>query len=213
MRTTLTIALGCLLSQTTFADDSSQIRIRVQDYAGVSAERRAEAFVVAGGILAGAGASPAWLDCSPQLGDGMDSLCKQSPNAQDIILRLMPEKMAAAAGLKTVCLGYALVPRNGFGTMAAVIVDKARREAERALASRSAVLGHAIAHEIAHLLIGKAEHAPQGLMQAVWGRSDLLRATASAPMGLTDSENRAITNNLRARRLRAHRMLAASRAF
>jgi hypothetical protein len=131
----------------------------------------------------------------------MDERCRQRPNAQDIVLRLMPEKMAAAVGLKTACLGYAVVPRNDFGTLAAVFVDKARREAERALAYRSVVLGHAIAHEIAHLLIGRAEHSSSGLMQPVWGRSQLLRATAS-PMALTRREGQAIAHNLQARMLR-----------
>lgn len=198
MKTTLLIVLGCLASQAAHADDGRQIRIRVQDYAGVSAKLRAEASAVAEQILNEGGALPIWLDCSLAVGEAMDERCRQRPNAQDIVLRLMPEKMAAAVGLKTACLGYAVVPQNNFGTLAAVFVDEARRKAERALASRSAVLGHAMAHEIGHLLIGKAEHGSRGLMQPVWGRSQLLRATSS-PMALTAREGQAIAHNLRSR--------------
>lgn len=195
MKTTLLIVLGCLVSQTAQAGIDRQIRIRLQDYAGVSMKLKSEALAVAEQILTQAAVSPIWLDCSPALADSMDDGCRQRPNAQDIVLRLLPEKMAAAVGLKTACLGYAVVPRGGFGTLAAVFVDKARREAERALASRSAVLGHAVAHEIAHLLIGKAEHGARGLMQPVWSRSQLLRATAE-PMALDHDENRAIAEDL-----------------
>ena len=196
MKITLPIVLGCLLTQAAPANDEPQILVRVQDYAGVSEKLRSEAFAVSGEILVRAGVALGWLDCSPNQAGSVDARCKRRPNGRDIILRLMPEKMAAAAGLKTACLGYAIIPRNNFGTMAAVFVDKARRKAEEALASRSAVLGHAVAHEIAHLLIGKAEHAPRGLMRAVWSRSELLRATAS-PMSFSGRETQAIAESLR----------------
>ena len=197
MKTSRIALLTCLLSQTAWAAPDTEIRIRIQDYAGVNEKTRAAAFVVAEEILASAGAAPLWLDCTPGL-EGMDERCKRRPTAQDVILRLMPEKMAAAAGLKTVCLGYAAVPRDAFGALAAVFVDKARRTAEKALASRSSVLGHAIAHEIAHLLIARPDHSSRGLMRPVWSRQELLRSTAS-PMRLTEKEARAIRANLRAR--------------
>lgn len=198
MRTSLPIVLGCLLAQAALAGEEAQIFVRVQDYASISPQHRTEAFTLASQILARAGVAAVWLDCSHNQAGPVDERCKRSPNSQDVILRLMPDKMAAATGLKTSCLGFAILPRNDLGRLAAVFVDKARRKAERALASRSAVLGHAVAHEVAHLLIGKAEHSPRGLMQAVWSRSELLRATAST-MELTRAEARAIQANLAVR--------------
>ena len=203
MKSSRIALLTCLLSQAAWAAPDSEIRVRIQDYAGVKEKTRAAAFAVASTILENASVAPVWLDCSPSLAADMDAQCKQQPTAQDVILRLMPEKMAAAAGLKTACLGYAAVPRDSFGSIAAVFVDKARRTADRSLAQRASVLGHAIAHEIAHLLIGKATHSPRGLMQAVWSRADLLTATAR-PMTLTEKEAVRIRRNVesRARRVR-----------
>ena len=198
MRTSLSIALGCLLTHAAFAEHEPRIRIRVQDYAGVSPQCRAEAFTVAGQILAQAGVAAIWLDCSPNQTRPVDERCKRSPNSQDVTLRLMPNKMAAATGLKTASLGFAILPRNDFGRLAAVFVDRVRRHSKRALAPRSTVLGHAVAHEIAHLLIGKAAHSSRGLMQAVWSRQQLLR-TAAAPMKLTRANAQAIQANLSAR--------------
>jgi hypothetical protein len=40
----------------------------------------------------------------------------------------------------------------------------------------SKVLGHAIAHEIGHLLLGSNAHSPVGIMQAKWGPEELRRA-------------------------------------
>jgi hypothetical protein len=39
------------------------------------------------------------------------------------------------------------------------------------------VLGHAIAHEIGHLLLGSNAHGPRGLMRAKWGPRDLQGAS------------------------------------
>ena len=207
MRISEMVVLGCLLSTAASAESGNRIRVRVQDYAGVSPKRLAEAFAIAGEILHGANVSAVWLDCSPNANEAMDAGCGRRPDAQDIVLRLMPEKMAAATGLKTACLGFAVLPSGDYGTLAAVFVDKARSKAERALASRSAVLGHAIAHEIGHLLIGEAQHAPRGLMQAVWSRSTLLRATA-LPMELSGAEKEAIAINIRGRAIRARHSAA-----
>lgn len=40
--------------------------------------------------------------------------------------------------------------------------------------SRSSLLGHVLAHEIGHLLLGKGAHAPNGLMQPNWYSNDLV---------------------------------------
>ena len=196
------VGMGCLLACAASAAEAPRVRIRVQDYAGVSHERRVEAFDIAAAILQEAGVASVWLNCSPNQAEPMDSACSQKPGPLDVVLRLMPEKMARATGLKTACLGFAVIPVDDFGALAAVFVDEARSKAERALASRSAVLGHAIAHEVAHLLIGRAGHASRGLMQAVWSRRELLRATAF-PMKLLDSEEAAIAANLLRRAERA----------
>ena len=49
--------------------------------------------------------------------------------------------------------------------------------AEAGLASQPQILGHALAHEIGHLLLGSNSHSPTGLMRAHWGQSDLKKAS------------------------------------
>jgi hypothetical protein len=42
--------------------------------------------------------------------------------------------------------------------------------------NRWALLGHAMAHEIGHVLLGTTEHSPEGIMKARWGKPDYQRA-------------------------------------
>ena len=192
------VLLGCLLGPAAWGSQRDEIRVRIQNYAGVSEKLQAKAYAVAERILSEVSVSVQWLDCSPVLGEGMDAGCKKRPGPADLFLRLMPERMATSAGMNTVSLGYALVPKGELGSLAAVFPDKARRKADHSLAKRPSVLGHAIAHEIGHLLLGIAEHSEYGLMQANWSPGQLLRATAR-PMEFNRRDVRQIQRNVRAR--------------
>ncbi len=174
------------------------IRIRIEDYAEVSARVRAEALEVAEGILGEAGVDLLWLDCSPFASAPRDARCDARPEPVDIFLRLMPEEMAAKTGLQADCLDFAIVPARKFGLIAAVFWDMAEKTAEKWCIRRSTVLGHAIAHEIGHLLIAQSGHARKGLMKANWGRSEILHAN-KAPMKFTIRDKERIRLNVRAR--------------
>jgi hypothetical protein len=47
-----------------------------------------------------------------------------------------------------------------------------RRDTDRHV-SMSKILGHAIAHEVGHLLLNQQVHSPQGIMRGEWGLTDL----------------------------------------
>lgn len=198
MRISKFVIVGCLWGSLAWGAGETEIQIRVQDYSGLSGELRAKAQDVATTILGSAGVEPLWLDCSLALGERMDSGCRISPEPADLFLRLMPPPMARAGGRQSICLGYALVPKGGLGSLAAVFTEKARMLAVSSLAHRSSVLGHAIAHEIGHLLIGNVEHSGHGLMQALWSPAQLLRATA-LPMQFSERNARRVRRNARER--------------
>jgi len=189
---------GCLWGALAGGADEPEIRIRVQDYSGLSATLRAKAQDVATTILGSAGVEPLWLDCSLALGERMDAGCRVSPEPADLFLRLMPPPMARAVGLQSICLGYALVPRGGLGSLAGVFTEKVRMLAVSSLAHQPSVLGHAIAHEIGHLLVGNVEHSDHGLMQARWSPDQLLRATA-LPMQFSERNARRVRRNAQER--------------
>lgn len=103
----------------------------------------------------------------------------------DIQLSILPREMADRLGFPKNVMG--LVP----GTDAQVAyvfeskVDTLFGSAMNALChgrldrqiSRSVILGHAIAHELGHLLLDLKGHTTQGIMRAEWGLKDLWDAT------------------------------------
>ena len=198
MRLGRIVVLGCLLETVAWGASDREIRVRIQDYRGISPKLWTESLAVAEAILDAAGVKPLWLNCSLSLEDQMDSGCRTKPRPRDIFLRLVPQRNAQRAGFKTACMGYALLPKEGFGVLATVFAETVREKADRSLTKRFIVLGHAIAHEIGHLLLGNPGHSGEGLMKAVWSPTQLLRATAS-PMKFSEREIRRIQQDLRSR--------------
>jgi hypothetical protein len=70
----------------------------------------------------------------------------------------------------------AAVRTGGGNAVAYVFYRRVQAEAVRYQVSTGLVLACAIAHEIGHLLLPDATHAPTGLMRACWGRDDFNRA-------------------------------------
>jgi hypothetical protein len=50
------------------------------------------------------------------------------------------------------------------------------QQISRQTVNEGMVLGHAIAHELGHLLLGVDAHSPEGLMRAHWTSRDLALA-------------------------------------
>jgi hypothetical protein len=75
-------------------------------------------------------------------------------------------------------------PRSALGSEAAaplstgelrianVYYGRVKRAASRNSSDPDVVLGHTIAHEVAHLIIPRYEHSSEGLMKAVWNAYD-----------------------------------------
>jgi hypothetical protein len=82
------------------------------------------------------------------------------------------ERLKAAAD----SLGVALTGARGRGRFAYVFYDRIELVSRRNRLDAAAVLGAAIAHELAHLLLPHGSHTARGLMSADWSRADLLTA-------------------------------------
>ncbi|MEZ5360760.1 MAG: hypothetical protein R2748_00055 [Bryobacterales bacterium] len=60
--------------------------------------------------------------------------------------------------------------------MADVFLNRVRSHAEGMGVSEAVLLGHAIAHEVGHLLLGRNSHSVSGLMAAKWEGAALVMA-------------------------------------
>jgi hypothetical protein len=70
-------------------------------------------------------------------------------------------------------LGDALLHPEHGGVLATIYIDRVEWMAHEAGTDRRALLGHAIAHELGHLLLATTSHGPVGLMRAFWSRDEV----------------------------------------
>jgi hypothetical protein len=90
----------------------------------------------------------------------------------------------------TRALGYAL-PFAREGVRATVLYDRCRPILSGEPSATSLVLGHVLAHELGHVLLGGNWHAETGLMRAHWTAADLA-AMGVSPLEFTPEDARAI---------------------
>jgi hypothetical protein len=83
------------------------------------------------------------------------------------------------------------------GTHIVVFYDRVKNRS----GSVSNVLGHVIAHEVAHILQGLMRHSDNGIMKAQWTGADYQRMS-SRPLAFTDEDVKLIHHGLRVREAR-----------
>jgi hypothetical protein len=161
------LALGFFIS--TFAASAktpvSEVRltVRVYDYVHLPAGARDEATASAKRVLLQAGVSVEFVECSRGREQAGHPACTGPLGPADLVLRIFEPKMA----VKGEQLGYAAMTSQGGGCIT-VFINPAQQKARVVSLSNGILLGHAVAHEIGHLLLGADSHSPAGIMRGVW---------------------------------------------
>jgi hypothetical protein len=106
--------------------------------------------------------------------------------------------MAKKATKKSAEFGYSLPLRQGFGVIAGVYLDRTKDMAKALGLDAHVVLGHTIAHEIGHLLLGKNSHARLGIMVPRFGDREL-RLAKTGRLGFTEIQAARMQDNAAAR--------------
>jgi len=154
----------CVAQTSTTAEISianPAIRIRVYNLAKVSPKILNEAEQETARIFGAAGIETAWQECP----------CSGSLGGRDFMLRIVPRLFGSTRNpFQEDNLGFAAVDGDG-GILATVFYH--RVEARTRGGNTSKLLGHAIAHEIGHLLLGSRAHTDRGIMRAYWSRDYL----------------------------------------
>src|SRR6516165_4992254 len=88
-----------------------------------------------------------------------------------------PIILRASRGLKASTVGISFSAEDGKGCYADLFYEPIQQLQEETHASPPVVLGHAMAHELGHLLLGTNSHSPSGLMRAHWTGEDLTNAS------------------------------------
>ena len=161
----LTCPAGATLAQETSA---FRITIHVYNYATVPKKTLARAKDEGGQIFKVAGLATQWLDHPVTSVDGRNS--RDSTDSWDgthFVLRLFT---LSRKGLNKNAMGEALSRR-----IANVFMDRVTDVGVVGELSAGQMLGHAIVHEIGHLLLGDNSHSAFGIMVATWSKQDLWR--------------------------------------
>jgi hypothetical protein len=171
------------------------ILVLVHNYAGVEPAVLKRAERTAARVLSTGGAQVHWLDC--QQNSQEPEQCQNAPDPSVLVLHLLPAgvtRRAAPSG----SLGFAVPSEPGtFAAFAGVFYDRVKRLSSRGF-SEPVILGHAIAHELGHLLLGIERHSEDGIMKAEWHSKELEQAE-NATLVFNAGQRSRIRQNLRAR--------------
>ena len=189
-----TVALILSCAATLSAEDNrskrdrppAAVNVRVFNYAGVRSHDLTKAQKEAARIFRESGIETNWIECSLPGPDAQSNpRCTAKTEATDLVVRLVPK----AAGFENHAeFGVAMIPSDGgFGKYATIFYDRVAGYAERWHASEGLLLGHLVAHELGHLLLGANSHSGSGIMNVPWSRKKIERANLGTLL-FTDQE-------------------------
>jgi hypothetical protein len=142
--------------------------VHVYNYAHIADSVLARSEAEAARLFLQADTEPIWVVC-PISQDEIDRYPK-CHETNGLILNIRPE-----AGLKTAQRNHEF----GFAmqTTAYVFVGSLREIVQSGVACLPVVLGHVVAHEIGHMLLGADSHSSDGVMRSHLGPEDWHRAS------------------------------------
>jgi hypothetical protein len=193
------------------------VEVRVFDLAHVPPQLLEEAEWKASRIFRMAGVTLTWKSGSPldeeghqveyraaPVGGGPVPLACGDTDICELDVRLLGD----TSRLKSAALAESL-PFARYGIRVNVFYDRVRivMDKQGSLAA-PAILGHVLAHEIGHVLLGTNTHARAGLMRASWSDTEFARM-AYVNMMFDRADIRRIQESLRMRRSIAGQQVAA----
>ncbi len=134
------------------------------------------AIETARGILAEAGVVAEWIVC-PDGKTERPAACGARPGPWALRMRLISDEKARLLPLAENNFGVALPGKPGaLGSLAYVFAERTQRHARKIQAAEAVLLGHMMAHELGHLLLGESSHAASGIMTARFKARHLQKA-------------------------------------
>ena len=168
------------------------LTLRVYNYVPIDQVLLARAEKVTQAILEETGIEIAWMHCTPLHGEFLlHGTCPSDMGASDLVLRLLSRRMAMKLATPNEPLGFAQqCPETEPACELTVFyfrVDELAAEGHRP----ELILGHVIAHEAAHVLIGPG-HSVEGILRREWPREELRRMSLGLQLGFTSEQSKQI---------------------
>jgi len=169
------LALSVLASSLGAGEPGPKITVFVYNYAAVSSEVLALTEAEASRICQQAEIEIEWLECPLAPKDAARfPACQVPPGPTRLALRILSQPMAERLRPAGDSFGFALIPKDGtFATVANVFSYDAEQLANRRGMRYGVFLGHLVAHELGHLLLGAGSHSSHGIMHVPWRFKEL----------------------------------------
>jgi len=162
-----------------------KLAVRTYNYAAVPGHTLLNAEQHAAEIFHRAGIELAWVDCPVSRGE-IEKFpdCTQMTNdLRALTFKILPESMAARYALPTTNLGVTIQHHASF-----VFYDRVQELSNLKGLSESVVLGHIIAHELGHLVLGQGGHSDTGIMMDDLRVSDFQQAEKGRPLAFNPEQ-------------------------
>jgi len=168
-----------------------KLTVRLFNQARTEGHLVARAINVAKRILNESGIETEWLANPSKL--DIEQRVKQDRQAispLQLTLRIVPQLGVQTTGFRGP-LGFAAVDQ-GVGVHASISYRRVLETAKTKVVEAHQVLGHAMAHEIGHLLLGANSHSADGIMRSQWRKAELRKAELGV-LGFTHRKRQAPT--------------------
>lgn len=178
---------------------SLKITLRMYNY-GVARSTLVQAEGKATAILNQVGLEVAWVDC-PATPAEFKSYpgCQGLLGTTDFAVKILTADEAERFPSHHEALGRALpCPADQVGCSAYIFYRNVLEVAADGVADKSQVLGHAMVHEIGHLLLGPNSHTASGIMRGRWNKQDL-ETIAKAHLAFSEQQSEHIREEIRER--------------
>ncbi|MFZ0805281.1 MAG: hypothetical protein WAN03_03830 [Candidatus Sulfotelmatobacter sp.] len=164
--------LNLLFSGVAACLSGSQIRITVHNDARIPESVLTQAAGEASRIFQKAGVDSVWIVCPYSNAEqSAPQDCLSPADLSHVSLRVVPWSSQLGDSI----FGMAFLSEKGEGAYGDVFYPSAEKLRSDCDASLSRVLGHVMAHEVGHLLLGSKSHSAVGIMQPHWQGEELRR--------------------------------------
>jgi len=187
-----TFAVGIVLCGTgsICAQGKPQFTVMVYNEAGVDHSSLNRAQDIVEKIYQQAGVAIQWRDCTHASRTG-SQVCLWNQQKTAFSVKIVRR----ALNLPGEDFGVAFVGEDGLGQQADVFYSGIERMESTSTAFGGRLLGHVIAHELGHLLLGMNSHSRAGLMQGRWTDIEL-RQISMGRLGFDQGQSNIIKAHL-----------------
>ena len=169
-----------------------RICVEYYNYARAPNSVITEGLSITDDIFRQAGVQMLWKEVQLDSKDS-DRPCDDLPT---FCLRILPRAMSNRAEQRYEALGSAVATDDNTGVVANVFYQRLEGLPVSVACSRAKILGHIIAHELGHLLLGRNSHSESGIMSANWQRDRQIAQLRAQSLFFSRDEAERIRHNI-----------------